>query len=415
MLESAGPPELSLRVRDWGEGAGMVYLGLARWDGMWRSRQQLMSRFAQAIPVLYVEPWVPLRRWRRLGISTRDLLRDLREPALRQVGERLWVYRSPVWLPIGGQGIAARATWSLWLARLKRVVESTGIRRPILWTSLPHMAPAVGQLGEILSIYHAVDEYAGYTGVGDARARRMWVQEARLLDAVDLTLVASPTLRDAKQGPGRHIEWVENAVDFQAFRAAAASKKREPPELARIARPRLGYSGLVGRRLNLDLLLGLARARPEWSIVLLGTIDARLVERQLAQAARLPNFHLLGARPVEEVPYYVKSFDVALMPYQRNLETMHISPLKLYEYLALGRPVISTDIPAARRCEDFVTIAADGADFEDACARALAGRTPTARQERIQFASEHTWDRRVDQVARLISGAIARRPATQAV
>jgi glycosyltransferase involved in cell wall biosynthesis len=414
MLEPARPPELNLRVRDWGEGAGMVYLGLARWDGMWRSRQQLMSRFARVMPVLYVEPWVSLRRWRRLGISARDMLRDLREPLLRQVDERLWVYRSPVWLPIGGQGFAARATWALWLSRLKAVIASVGINRPILWTSLPHMEPAVGQLGEILSVYHVVDEYAGYTGVGDARARRMWTQEARLLDTVDLTLVASPTVRDAKQGPGRHIELVENAVDFQAFRAAAASKKLEPPELARIPRPRLGYSGLVGRRLNLDLLLRLAKARPEWSIVLLGTIDARLVERQVAQAARLPNFHLLGARPVEDVPYYVKSFDVALMPYQRNLETLHISPLKLYEYLALGRPVISTDIPAARRCAEFVTIAEDGATFEDACARALAGRTPDGRQARIQFAAQNTWDNRVDQVTRLISGAIARRPAVRA-
>jgi glycosyltransferase involved in cell wall biosynthesis len=102
------------------------------------------------------------------------------------------------------------------------------------------------------------------------------------------------------------------------------------------------------------------------------------------------------------------------MPYQRNLETLHISPLKLYEYLALGRPVISTDIPAARRCAEFVTIAEDGATFEDACARALAGRTPDGRQARIQFAAQNTWDNRVDQVARLISGAIARRPAVRA-
>jgi glycosyltransferase involved in cell wall biosynthesis len=123
---------------------------------------------------------------------------------------------------------------------------------------------------------------------------------------------------------------------------------------------------------------------------------------------------LLGRKPVEEVPAYVRGFDVGLMPYQRTLETLHISPLKLYEYLALGKPVVSTDIPAAIRCAEHVAIAGDAAEFEKACASVLGGRARETREARIRFASQNTWDARIDQVAALVSRGLARRPVVRA-
>jgi glycosyltransferase involved in cell wall biosynthesis len=266
------------------------------------------------------------------------------------------------------------------------------------------MHDVVGRMEEILSIYHIVDEYGGYTGANSSDV--LDARENRLLDRVDLSIAVSPELIAARESPARRLVLVENAVDYERF-VDAGQSGTDPAAMAAIPRPRYGYSGLIGVRLDLELLIELARAEPDCSLVLAGKVDPRNCEAALAALRATPNVHFLGQVDVADVPKYVAGFDVGLLPYRINRETRHISPLKLYEYLAAGKPVVGTRIPAAERHEDLVALADDPTGFVAATRRVLAGDDAAARQQRRAFAAQNTWDHRVREIAEALRPLLA--------
>lgn len=397
---SAGP------TAGWPPGVGFVYLGISPWEGMWKNRHQLMSRFAAELPVLYVEPWQRLRRLRRSPPGLSELVTDARTPVVSVRDGGVRVFRSPTWLPVSGSAGTRRVTLGLWLRRVRRAAQACGIRYPVLWVSHPEMADVVGKMNEIFTVYHIVDEYAGYTGAGDVAG--LADREQQLLDRVDLAIAVTPELIDARSRAERQLLLVENAVDYPRFRAAVA-EAAEPAVMAAIPRPRYGYSGLIGVRLDFRLLLEFARASSERSLVLMGKVDPRGCEDALAELRALPNVHFLGELPAAAVASHVAAFDVGLLPYAINRETQHISPLKLYEYLAAGKPVIATPIPAARRHEDMLVLAEDADAFGAAGCALLAADDDAARDRRDAFAAANTWEHRVGQIRATLQPQVAAR------
>jgi glycosyltransferase involved in cell wall biosynthesis len=267
------------------------------------------------------------------------------------------------------------------------------------------MGPVVGKFGEILSIYHVVDEYAGYTGQDQGRRREIQQAEQSLLDMVDLSIVVSRELFEAKHGECRNMFVVPNAVDFAAF-AAASARAETPADLAAIPRPRIGYSGLVGVRLDLDLVDAVASACPDFHYVFIGSVDGRECSQELRRLESRPNIHFLGEKPAARVPDYVAGFDVGMLPYHMNLETRHISPLKLYEYLAAGVPVVSTPIPATRPFTDLIRVAGSSEEYARELSLALDQDSEDCRQKRRSVAGENTWDHRVRQIEKIIAEAL---------
>ena len=385
----------------WPAGVGMIYLGMSPWNSMWKNRHQLMSRFALQMPVLYVEPPVFVRSLRDQGLTSASFWRGFRTPLTRSEGGGLHVMQSPHYLPVSGPKGVGAFLRRRWLAAIRSSARRAGIARPILWISLPEQASAVGHLGEALSLYHIVDEYSGYTVEDEGLRQRLMGAEQALLDSVDLSIVVSDELMAAKSDGQRQVYLVENAVDYGRF-AEARQRAATPPDLAAIPGPRLGYSGLIGKRLNLSLLGALAKAHPDWSLVLLGKVDRRQCEAELVALESMNNVHFLGRKEPHEVPDYVTGLDVGLLPYEINTETQHISPLKMFEYLGAGLPVVSTGIPAARRKAAFVAIGEDSASFIRACEDAVAEDRCARFDERVSEAAANTWDQRVEQISTLL-------------
>jgi len=387
------------------KGTGMVYLGMSPWDGMWKNRQQLMSRFARRMPVLYVEPWRWLRTVRRSLLSGE--YRFARGETLLRgpIADNLHVFRSPTHLAVSGSGVLGRFTQNRWYAAVLKAAREIGITSPILWISQPEMMRAIGRMDECLSIYHVVDEYGGYTGQGTTMKQRRGEAEQSILNAVDMSIVVSPELLASKSGPGRTVHLVENAVDVRQFDERIASPEI-PDDIAGIERPKLGYSGLIGKRLDLPMLLELASRNPDWSLVFVGKVDARDCQNELDRLQALDNVHFLEEKTHDTVADYITNFDVGLLPYRINLETRNISPLKMYEYLAAGLPVVSTRIPAAERNTDVLRIAGEPADFIDECRLAMEEHNKDKVKDRIVFARANTWDARVEQIWDLISARI---------
>ena len=382
------------------KGQSIVYFAPGPWDGLWRNRHQLMSVFARHNKVLFVERRPHLRQT-LAGFGQGQLrLADLRRSPIRHISENLFVFRYPVWAPVCGR-----------LDRLTRVIRRLSVRRalhklhmsqPIVWFSTPFMIDVVAEVPSArLRIYHVVDEYTAYSGQTEAKRNQVQALEREMMARVDAVIVVSQRLHKAKQPFHPHTYLVPNAVNYQAY-AGAVADPHLPDDLRAIQRPRLGYIGLIGDKLDFDMLTSLARENPAWSLVLLG--NERVAQQTEAWRAlrALPNVHHLGPVDVAQVPHYVKGFQVGLMPYTQNRHAEHISPLKLYDYLAAGLPVATIDIPAAREFASYIHVANGQHGFCQAVRAALADTTPGRRQARREIAAQHTWEARVEQISGLI-------------
>lgn len=379
------------------------------WYSIWRNRQQIMSLLAEANRILFVEPRAYLRptlaAFRRGELG----LRDLRRPLVEPVRPGLWRFQYPVYAPISGRYPLSAWMYRLQVAALRRALRALGFSRPLLWLYRPDDRDLIGQLGERLVIYHVVDEYSAYEEgyedrVAPGKREAMRRKEQALLRQADLVFAVSRPLWEAKRqfNPNTHL--VPNGVNYEAFRAAVGAPP--PADLAAVPPPRVGYVGNINEKIDLVLLRRLAEARPDWSLVLVGPVSLRF-DLHLVEDLRLPNVHFLGQKPVEALPAYVANLDVCLMPYKRNEWTRHISPLKMYEYLACGKPVVSTDIPAAQEFAHLLYVAKDPKAFLSLVERALDEADPTLGRARQEEASRHTWQARMEQMSALIAETLA--------
>ena len=376
------------------------------WDDIWRNRHQIMTRLARANRVLYIEPWPELRptlrKWRGGQLSWADM----HFPKLRKVQEGLHVYSPALWAPRATRFPLSATTDAIYMAFLRQALKQLRFQKPILWLFLPGMEIFIGRFDEKLVIYHIVDEYAGYSGVSATWRPVVQRMEEQLARQADLVFVTSPHLLERKRELNQRIVLVPNAVDYEAF-TRVSPQAPLPADMADLRPPIAGYVGAINDKLDLTLLVQIARecVQPrkergteyQWSFALVGPITIRTAEGQRALEAlrNLPHVHLLGPKSVGDVPRYVASCAVCLLPYQINEWTKHIDSLKLYEYLACGKPVIATDVPAARSFSAVVKIAGDDREFISSMNNALNEDSPALQAQRRQIAAQNTWEQRV--------------------
>jgi len=272
---------------------------------------------------------------------------------------------------------------------------------PILWLYNPEQGPLIGQFDERLSVYHCIDEFAA--GTTGRKRRIIATLETELLNRVNLVFANSPLTYENKRRLHPRTYRIPSGADVEHFGQALDPAIPVHPAIARLSQPRIGYIGHVNERLDYAVLEHLAQRRPAWSLVFVGdtypwTLDASPLRRLRA----LPNVHFLGQHPFAEMPALVKGMDVCLLPYADDERARYRSPLKLYEYLAAGKPVVSTDHPEARELGDAVYRAATPEAFLERVALALGQDSPERQRQRIAGAQQHSWDRRVDEMERII-------------
>jgi glycosyltransferase involved in cell wall biosynthesis len=385
------------------EGQSIVYYGAEPWDSMWRNRQHLLSRMSSVNRVLYLEP----RPWsaqvlgglRSGEIGLADLLRRSDWPVARGP----WVSRWPLYVPIGGGPFRPVTRWGR-RAYLQHLLQRLDMHSPIVWVSLPNQRDVLGDVPARLRVYHIVDEYLGYYGLPSERREEWAAAEREMIDWADLVVVVSKELMETKGQGDPKFRLLPNAVDIEAYPPGLSV--RPVPALVGLPHPILGYIGLVSVRLDLAMLDELVTRHPEWTLVMVGAIYPEGCEVELARLASRPNVLVLPRVPSQEVPDYVRHFDVGLVPYKCTAETQHASPLKLFEYLAAGLPVVSTDVPSARQFASVVTLVASAEEWERAVAVALETRSEEEAARRRQAVAEHTWDARVETLSGYLREAL---------
>jgi glycosyltransferase involved in cell wall biosynthesis len=373
----------------------IVCVGFADWDTDLQTNQHhLMKRLARENRVLFIESL----GLRRPQLASRDMKRIVRRLRNGLGGPRradgLQVL-SPLVLPLHSNAPVRAVNRRLLAILVRRATRRLGMRRPILWAYVPQAEALLDVLEPQLVIYHCVDDIAATPGI-DATTFR--AAETRFAARADLVLTSAPALAERLRGVSENVLYAPNVADTELF-ASALDDGPVDPAIDRLPRPRIVFTGaVVATKLDMDLLVALARAKRDWSFALVGPIGPGDPRTDPSALAAEPNLHLLGRRPYEQLPSVLRGADAGLIPYARNELTNSIFPMKVYEYLAAGLPVVSTPLPALSEIDE-VASAADAAGIAALLEQALAHDTPQRRAERSRAAQTHSWERRMQEIA----------------
>ena len=418
------PDHLGLRGRE------IVCVGFADWDTeLWTNQQHLMSRLARENRVLFVESLglrQPQLAGRDLARIARRLRRGLAPP---RASDGLYVL-SPLVLPLHNHAAVRALNRRLLRAQVGRATRALGMRRPILWAYVPQAEALIEELDPELVVYHCVDDIAAQAGV-DMESFR--AAERRFAARADLVLASAPALAARMRELSGNVLYAPNVADTELFARAlvdlspsnqdpSASLKQSPvddppdrgpivqpdPVVAALPRPRIVFTGaIVAKKLDVPMLASLARARPEWSFALVGPVGAGDPGTDVSALSEEPNIHLLGTRTYEQLPAVLRGADAGLIPYARNALTESIFPMKVYEYLAAGLPVVATPLPALAGIAEVAT-APDAEGIARLLEEAIAGDNPERRAERSRAAAAHSWERRLEEIAAAVESLPAK-------
>lgn len=352
-----------------------------RWDFVFQRPQHLLTRCARQRRVFYVEE----------PVFDADVARM--EVRLEESGVHVVVPHLPE---------ADRADGGVSSQRrlLLELCQGYALKDYVLWFYTPMPLPAASELSPLATVYDCMDELSAFKNA----PKELLARERELLGAASLVFTGGHALFEAKRRLHHNIRAFPSSVDREHF-ARARSPQEEPGDQGAIARPRLGFCGVIDERMDLELLAGIASQRLDWQLVMVGPV----VKIDPADLPRRPNIHYLGGKSYDELPRYMAGWDVAIMPFAKNDSTRFISPTKTPEYLAAGKRVVSTSIRDVVRpysVQGLVRIADTPSDFVAACAAALADSEERHLRKADAFLSALSWDSTWAAMERLMQQAV---------
>jgi glycosyltransferase involved in cell wall biosynthesis len=369
----------------------IVYIGLHDWSGLWQRPQALASALARTgeCRVLYVNP--PY-------FSAAGYVRDwlVRKPerrawcGMRSVDADISVVDLPPLLPKGALFPAvARVNHVVQRRVLWQMLNAAGVRRPVVMLSSPADHSLTAASHAEMVIYDLMDRHEQFYDGGIRENIRR--EQARMLHKAAGVIVSAEALADdiRHQAPGLPARRIPNGVESSLLNAPRAPD----PRLTGLPRPIIGFVGYLGPWVDMRVILALADGFASGSIVLAGPPGAQM--RALEQR---PNIHLLGEQPHPALSGIIDAFDVGIIPFHMNALTEAVHPLKVYDYLARGVPVVASPLRELKPMGGMVTVARDPSGWAEAVSSALDGDSPALAEQRRAFVRGHTWDARASGV-----------------
>src|SRR6185437_438379 len=367
------------------------------WDWVWQRPQQFLSRLSARHKILFVETFAP-------------------DPQLSSATARFWTAENfPNITLLRLQFPAWRWTDGAFVDRerrrlVKEFLTGPGAGQfddPMQWFYDPMAVPAfLGQMDEIGVVYDCMDELSKFRGAPpQIRAR-----ERKLLAAADVVFAGGRKLWQSKKLLHDNCHFYGCGVDGTHFGKACARETNIPEDIAKLPKPVLGYFGVIDERMDYALLMKLADANPDWSIAMVGPT------MKVDSVPQRPNLHWLGQKNYLELPAYCKAFDVCMMPFALNEATEFINPTKALEYMATGKPIVSSAVPdVVTNFGSVVKIAATHDDFISLCRRALKKPDSAAIDAGLEMAAANSWDSIVAKLEEHIADAIEQAQPSEAV
>ncbi len=415
------------------QGRDIICFSTADWDtALPTNKHQIMTRLARANRVLFVETLgTRTIRWgsgsdvarirRRLGRALagprrvhpvfwpvgrksvqEETDRDFAASLQRRAG--LWVL-SPLVYPRWSNPWVSSLNRAAFSFQLRRALLSLRFRRVLAWVYSPHAVWVLDAIRPATVLYHMVDDLSAIPG---AESRSLRMAEAALLRRADHVVCTESDLFQRARAHHPSPLFMENVADSEHFRAGdpaglSDQGRRVLSQIQALPPPRLLFSGhLAPHKVDFDLLLAVKNARPDWSLILLGP--------EWEGAELPPAFHTLkleervclpGRVDYRDLPPLLHAADVLLIPYLLNAVTRHVSPLKFFEYLSTGKPIVATPLPSIQRYRHLAGLAPNAGAFIDAIETALQD-PDSAREQRLDLARRQTWDQRIEEISRVL-------------
>lgn len=264
---------------------------------------------------------------------------------------------------------------------VERSLSSLGISSPVIVVTAPNAGDYVDSFSSRKIVYYCVDDFMEWPGLDREAVKAM---EDRLISKADLFVATSDNLCERLGRTGKKIHLMTHGVDFDFFRNSSGGEHRL---LKDIPKPRVGFFGLFDERPDKALIAEVAGRMPEVSFVITGN-----AETETAGLRSIRNIHFTGAIPYPELPSMAGGWDACMLPYKVNRLTDAIQPLKLKEYMATGRPIISTPIREAVALREYIKIAATPEDWVAAIRQALDGLPPALSRKIDSYVRSEAWE-----------------------
>ena len=355
------------------------------------SAQHLIARLLDRYDILWVNT-IGTRRVRANSLTFRRACEKLKNwrKGLYQVQDSLWVTDLPM-LPSVGKSIQCINQW-LVSRRLKKDLQSLGMADPVVLTTLPYVHWMIRSVRRRALLYYCTDDYSHWPGAD--RGALLQADDV-MSDLADVVLPVSHALLRRYEDRAR-CAYFPHGVDFDHF-ASARNVTVPAPALHAIDGPRIGFFGLIYEKIDFALLTKVARHFPAASLVMIGPVD--YCEESFSA---LPNVHMMGRQPYEDLPKWIAGLDVLLLPYRDDEMIRQSGPLKLRECLASGKPTVSVDVPEVRVYEPHVRVGSTDDQFIRHIEDALGETDPQMTDARQEAVSKDSWEDRADQLAALI-------------
>ena len=364
-----------------------------RWDFVWQRPQQLLSRFALRNEVLFVEEPI--------------YCDDVADPRLELSLPQPRVHRAVPLLPASFRG-AYDASIAEIRELVRRHIAADGpSARPIHWFYTPMPAPAmIGAFDERAVVYDCMDELSKFRFA----PRELVDRERYLMAQADVVFTGGYRLWQSKSKYHANVHFFGCGVDVAHFASARSANLQLPREIAALEKPVIGYYGVIDERIDYDLLGHLAESLPEAALVMVGPV-VKVDPSELPQA---PNIYWLGQRQYAELPAHVKGFDVCLMPFALNEATEYINPTKTLEYMAAGKPIVSTAVSdVVHNFTPVVAVAHSPQEFVTAVRAAIEAPSAELIARGLEQARANSWESIVARMKRIIRDAV-RTPESRA-
>jgi glycosyltransferase involved in cell wall biosynthesis len=356
----------------------LVCFSHLRWGFVFQRPNHLLSRFSKHQRVFFIEEPIFYDGADKLHIEN--------------FNENLYVVTPHI-----KHGLSEKQVYKRQEKFINNLFSNMQVSRFISWYYTPMALPFTSHLNPELVVYDCMDELSAFKFAPP----ELTIREKKLFKKADIVFTGGHSIYEHKKNQHQNIHSFPSSIDKHHFGLARTIKK-DPEDQKNIPHPRFGFFGVIDERMDIDLISKVAKEKPEWQFVMLGPI----VKIDPASLPHYDNIHYLGGKKYEELPPYISGWDIAMVPFAMNESTKFISPTKTPEYLAAGKPVISSpikDVVSPYGDNKLVHIASNAEEFIKAAEEELKNKRKGSWLKKVdEFLSGNSWDRTWSQMVRNI-------------